>query len=266
MQDAKITTEDSKTKINFLSRLSSPTLAYRYSPQKEKTKNWPTVMFCGGYRSDMNGTKATYLEKACQKRGQGFVCFDYSGHGQSEGRFEDGTIGIWTEDALNILDQVAQGPIILVGSSMGGWIALLLARARAGKIQGLLGLAAAPDFTKDMYELHLSEEQKRQLEEKGRVEVPNDYSDDPYIFTKKFYEESQRHLVLKQPQTIDFPMRFIQGMKDKDVPWETAVKIQKNYNGVEIDVIFIDDGDHSLSRPEDLVLIDKEVRGLSEIL
>ncbi|MCB1562500.1 MAG: alpha/beta hydrolase [Alphaproteobacteria bacterium] len=258
--------EETSVPVSYLRRAGKPALAYRYSPPDPQKSHWPLVMFCGGYKSDMEGTKATWLEAQCRARGQGFLRFDYSGHGRSEGAFEDGTIGAWMEDALTILDEIAQGPVLLVGSSMGGWIALLLARARAGKVQGLIGIAAAPDFTEELYALRLSDAQKIQLAEQGYAEIPNDYSDEPYHFTKNFYEEAKEHLLLTHSQTVDFPLRLIQGMQDKDVPWETALKIQKNYDGPEIDTIFVDDGDHSLSRPEDLTLIDKEIKSLSGIL
>lgn len=247
----------------MLEREGKPNLAYIYTPGHGDGVKLPLVMFCGGYRSDMSGTKADYLEAQCATRGQAYVRFDYSGHGHSEGEFDDGTIGSWAGDAIDILDHVAQGPVIVVGSSMGGWIALLLAKERGGKVQGVIGIAAAPDFSEDIFE-RLSEEQQKTLLEEGFVEVPNDYSDTPYHYTKAFYEEAKAHLLLDKTQTIDFPIRLIQGMQDQDVPWETAVKIQKNYSGAEVDVLFVDDGDHRLSRPEDLELINREVISLSE--
>ena len=246
-----------------LEREGKPNLAYIHTPGQGDGAKLPLVMFCGGYRSDMNGTKATYLEAQCTARGQGYIRFDYSGHGQSEGKFEEGTIGSWAEDAIDIIDHVAKGPVIVVGSSMGGWIALLLAKQRSGTVQGVVGIAAAPDFSEDLFE-RLTPQQQDTLMTEGFVEVPNDYSDIPYHYSKAFYEEAKAHLMLDKPQVIDFPMRLLQGMQDQDVPWETAVKIQKNYSGADVDVLFVDDGDHSLSRPEDLELINREVMSLSE--
>ena len=248
--------------IQYLTRESKPKLAYIYTPPGHGVgAEYPLVMFLGGYRSDMNGTKASYIEQQCRKRGQAFLRFDYSGHGASQGKFEDGTMGSWLQDALDILDHITREPVVLVGSSMGGWIALLVARARAGQVQGLVGIAAAPDFTEEIY-AHLNPEQKQQLEQGRPVQVANDYSSEPYTYTKSFYEEGKNHLLLGKTLEIDFPVRLIQGMRDNDVKWETAVKIQKILEGGEVDVIFVDDGDHRLSRPEDLELIDREIKSI----
>lgn len=254
-----------QAEVSYFERPDGLKLAYRYSPPAPPGESLPVVMFCGGYRSDMNGTKATYLEAQCRARGQGYLRFDYSGHGRSGGFFEDGTIGAWMSDALCLMDGILEGPVVLAGSSMGGWIALLLAQARPEKIHAIVGIAAAPDFTRGLYEGRLSEKQKQELLGSGRVEIPNDYSDEPYIFTKKFYEESKSHVLLNRERHLDCPVRLIQGVKDKDVPWETAVRIQKSYKGTDVHVLLVDDGDHSLSRPEDLELIDKEIRGVSSV-
>ena len=256
--------------VSMLKRESAPDLAYIFTPPEEKGLKLPIVMFCGGYRSDMEGTKATYLENQCIKRGQGYVRFDYRGHGSSDGIFEDSGIGDWSKDAQDVFDHVCSHypgqPVVVVGSSMGGWIALLLAKARSGIVQGLVGIAAAPDFTEEMFETRLNEEQRAELMEKGVTHVENDYSDEPYIFTKEFYEEAKKHLLLSAPQNITFPIRLVQGMLDKDVPWESAVKIQKSFTGAEVDIVFVDDGDHRLSRPEDMELIDREIISLSDYI
>ncbi len=253
--------------ISFLEREGKSRLAYINTPATETGAKYPHVLFCGGYRSDMTGTKAQYLEGACAARGQGYTRFDYSGHGQSGGKFEDGSIGAWMGDALDVLDYIVLttgGPVIVVGSSMGGWIALLLAKHRAGAVQGVVGVAAAPDFSEDIFKA-LSPAEQQELMSKGAVAVPNDYSDDPYHYTRSFYEEAKAHLLLTSEQHIDFPIRLVQGMQDKDVPWEVAAKIQKKYTGAAVDIVYIDDGDHRLSRPEDLEIIDREVRSLSNI-
>lgn len=249
----------------YLTREGKPTLAYVYTPPSEEGAALPVVMFFGGYRSDMQGTKATYLEEQCKARGQGYVRFDYSGHGQSEGEFDQGTIGSWMEDALAIFDHIVKGPVILVGSSMGGWIALLVARLRSGLVRGVVGIAAAPDFTEDIYR-RLNGAQRQELEENGVAYVPNDYSDEPYAFTRAFYKEAKNHLLLDETRHVDYALRFVQGGQDKDVPWQTAVKIQNAYEGSESDIVIIEDGDHRLSRPEDLKIIDKEVVSISGIL
>lgn len=252
--------------VSFLERDGKPDLAYIYTPHTHPKRQYPLVMFCGGYRSDMMGTKAQYLENQCKARGQGYLRFDYSGHGQSHGVFEEGTIGSWLDDALDIFDAVAKGqPVIVVGSSMGGWISLLLAHKRAGSVKAVLGLAPAPDFSETMYDA-LSDEQKAALDETGLVKISNDYSDEPYHYSKAFYEEAKNHLVLTRDHRNEFPIRLIHGMLDKDVPWEWSRKIQNAYKGSPVDITFIDDGDHRLSRPEDLEVIDRELKILSDVL
>lgn len=248
--------------VHYLEREHKPTLAYHTIPADGAGKSLPTVIFMGGYRSDMTGTKATYLEKQCAARGQAYVRFDYRGHGESDGIFADSTIGDWLEDALAIFDLTVKKKAIIVGSSMGGWIALLTGLLREHKIAGLIGIAAAPDFTEELYS-RLSDAQKQALEEHGIAHIPNDYSDEPYIYKKSFYEEAKSHLILEQKHNVKFPIRLIQGMQDADVPWETALKIQKAFDNKELDVVMIDDGDHRLSRPQDLEIIDREIESLS---
>ncbi|MCB1529714.1 MAG: alpha/beta hydrolase [Rhodospirillales bacterium] len=211
----------------------------------------PTVVFLGGYRSDMEGTKALYLEGACRARGQAFIRFDYSGHGKSGGKFEDGTIGSWTQDTLDILDRVSEGPLILVGSSMGGWIAFLCALARPLRVKGLVGIAAAPDFT-TWIEADISAGHKADLEEKGYFEVPSEYSDAPYIFTKALLEEGRSNTLLDRGIPLDIPIRLFQGKKDTSVPWEVARRIKDAVTGEDVAITWVEDGDHSLSRAEDL--------------
>jgi pimeloyl-ACP methyl ester carboxylesterase len=249
--------------VQYLKREDRPTLAYVHNAAEGPGAKLPLVVFMGGYRSDMNGTKATYLEQQAIARGQAFLRFDYSGHGQSDGLFEDGSIGAWLQDAMDILDLVAKGqPLLIVGSSMGGWIALLAARRQDLDIRGLIGIAAAPDFSEDIY-AQLTDAQQVELYRTGRVEVANDYSDTPYMFTKMFYEDGKKHLVLHEKRKIQYPVRLIQGMRDYDVPWQTAVKIQAMFEGGDVDIIFVEDGDHRLSRPVDLEMIDQEIKTLS---
>ncbi|MAE50694.1 MAG: alpha/beta hydrolase [Micavibrio sp.] len=246
----------------FLKRSGKNDIAYHYSAPVGEGKDLPHVFFLGGFKSDMNGTKATYLEAQCKARGQGFLRFDYTGHGQSGGDFVDGTIGSWKGDALDIFDHIAADKVILVGSSMGGWISLLVAREREKFLHGIIGIAAAPDFTIDMWFNRLNESQRQEIEEKGRAELPNDY-DEPYILTKALFEDGKQHLLLDAEQDIDVPMVLIQGMADPDVPWEVTARIEKAFPKSEVDIVLIEDGDHRLSRPEDLALLDKEVTNLS---
>ena len=235
-------------------RGGEPDLVYVKSEGKE-----PTILFLGGFASDMDGTKATYLEEQCRKRSQAFLRFDYSGHGRSEGAFEEGTIGSWRQDALEMIDYCTDGPLIVVGSSMGGWIGLLVALARPKRVQGLVGIAAAPDFTRWMKNRELSEAQLAQLQEKGRTHLPNDYGD-PYVITQNLLEDGENWSLLDNPIELGIPVRLLQGKQDTSVPWETAEHIAEKLTSEDVEVTLIDDGDHSLSRDQDLALIDEKVQ------
>ena len=223
----------------------------------------PAVVFLPGFKSDRLGTKAVFLEEQCRADGQGCIRFDYSGHGDSDGRFEDGTIGLWMQDTLDIIDRLTSGPLILVGSSMGGWIALLCALRRPERVRALVGLAAAPDFTR-WIEDRMNDLQRQALEDKGFFEEPNDYSDEPYIFTRALIEDGRTHALLDGPVDLDIPVRLIQGMKDEDVEWQTAHRIKNAITGDDVEVFLIEDGDHRLSRDSDLELIGKVVRDVSK--
>ncbi len=246
--------------VSYLKRDGAPDLAYVYVAG-DSGSALPLVMFCGGYRSDMEGTKALYLQEVCAARGQAFLRFDYSGHGQSGGAFEDGTIGSWLGDAVDVLEHIGARRVLLVGSSMGGWIALLLARARADIVAGLVGIAAAPDFTEEMFG-RLSADQRAEMARAGFVKVPNDYSDEPYHYSQHFYEEAKAHLLLCDAHQAEVSMRFVHGKRDVDVPYQLALEIKRVYSG-DVEVIFVEDGDHRLSRPQDLELIGREVVALS---
>jgi len=248
--------------IQYLKRDGLPTLAYVYS--EGEIDDLPVVVFCGGYRSDMSGTKATYFEAQCRTRGQSYLRLDYSGHGYSEGVFDDGTIGDWAQDAGDVTAHVTGNKkIVLIGSSMGGWIALILSKRMPEKISGFIGIAAAPDFTEEIYHDRLSEEQRHTLETVGEVVVPNDYSDEPYVFKKSFFDEARGQLVLNQMLTMNYPVRLFQGGQDKDVLPEVAENLRSNIQSPDIAVILIEDGDHRLSRDEDLIRIDQEIQALS---
>ena len=232
---------------SLLAREGGDTIAYR-----AMAGSTPGVMFCGGFMSDMTGTKATALEAHCRSTGRACVRFDYSGHGQSGGAFRDGTIGAWRDDALAVLDRVASGPQILVGSSMGGWIVLLLALARPERVAGLVGVAAAPDFTEDLIWSTLDDEGRRTLTESGEIVMPCDYGDDPYPITMSLIEEGRDHLLLRAPIALDRPIHLLQGMRDEDVPWRTALTIAELVESERVTVELVKDGDHRLSRDEDL--------------
>ncbi len=227
-------------------------IAHHATARKDAEKN-VGVVFLGGFRSDMNGTKALALEKWCIDEGRQFLRFDYSGHGQSSGKFEDGTIGQWAKDAIFAIETLTSGPVVLVGSSMGGWIMLLATLKIGERIKGLLGLAAAPDFTQDMMEHEFSNEQKTAIEKNGHLEIENCYDpDDPYIITKALIDNGKDNLLLDKPINISVPVRLIQGMKDEDVPWKTALRIEKILKSNDVEVQLIKDGDHRLSGVDDL--------------
>jgi pimeloyl-ACP methyl ester carboxylesterase len=214
----------------------------------------PTVLFCGGFTSDMDGTKALALERWCRAEGRSYVRFDYSGHGQSEGRFEDGTIGRWTEDALAIVDRVVSGPLIVVGSSMGGWIMLLVALARPERIQALLGIAAAPDFTEDLLLPRASEEQRRDLAEQGFWMQLSDYGA-PYPVTAGLLEDGRRHLLLRDSIAITCPVHLLHGQRDPDVPWQTALRLAERLQSEDVTIELIKAGDHRLSSAPNIARI-----------
>lgn len=246
----------------ILRRKGAPDLAYVAVAARDTDR--PAVIFMGGYRSDMNGTKALYLEAQCRARGQGYVRFDYRGHGLSGGDFKDGTIGLWLADARAVVAHaVPAGPVVLVGSSMGGWMALLAGRDMGPRLQGIVGIAAAPDFTRDIYQ-RLDADMRGELAARGCIAVANDYSDEPYVFTQEFFTDGEAHCLLDRAPEYPCALRLVQGMKDNDVPWQTAFRIKKAVQaqgGVE--VVLVAQGDHRLSRPADLALIDRQVRVLS---
>lgn len=206
----------------------------------------PTVVFLGGLKSDMEGTKAIHLEAWAHARGQAFLRFDYSGHGESDGRFEDGCIGDWHQDTLAAVDALTTGPLIVVGSSMGGWQALLLARAIPERIAGMVTIAAAPDFTEDGYWASFSDTQKHELDTQGFVELPSDYME-PYIISKRMIEDGRDQLVLRTPLTLDFPVRFLQGTQDTAVSTSTAVRLLEHAAGPDMRLTLVKDADHRFS-------------------
>ncbi len=218
----------------------------------------PTIVFLGGLKSDMEGTKALHLEAWAQARGQAFLRFDYSGHGESSGAFTDGCIGDWHEDTLAAIDALTDGPLVVVGSSMGGWQALLLARARPKRIAGLVTIAAAPDFTEDGYWESFSDEQRDALETNGQVELPSDYME-PYIITKRMIEDGRSRLVLREPLDLPFPVRFLQGTADTAVSTATAVRLLEHASGPDMRLHLVKDADHRFSDGPCLGMIEQAV-------
>ena len=231
---------------------------------QKTTGKGPGVVFLPGFKSDMEGGKATALEAFCQREGRAFVRFDYQGHGLSSGDFADGTIGLWTQDTLAVLDALTEGPQIIVGSSMGGWIGLLAAIARPGRVKGFVGIAAAPDFTVRMWQDDFDEATRREVRENGYMQRPCDYGDDPYTITQALIDDGWQNRVLASPIPLDIPVRLIQGTEDADVPWQTAQAIAEKITGDNVEVILEPGGDHRLSRDIDLMRLSRVVAGVAE--
>jgi pimeloyl-ACP methyl ester carboxylesterase len=223
----------------------------------------PTIVFCGGLKSDMEGTKAIHLEAWAKARGQAFLRFDYSGHGESSGRFEEGAIGDWHEDTLAAVTALTEGALVVVGSSMGGWQALLLARALPARVAGVVTIAAAPDFTEDSYWATFTEAQKSALETQGHVALPSDYME-PYIITKRMIEDGRNHLVLRAKLRLECPVRFLQGTADTAVSVATAVRLLEHAEGDDMTLMLVKDADHRFSDARCLQLIEEAVADVIE--
>ncbi|MBB96882.1 MAG: alpha/beta hydrolase [Rhodobacteraceae bacterium] len=222
----------------------------------------PMVVFLGGLKSDMEGTKAIHLEDWARANGRAFLRFDYSGHGQSSGTFEEGSIADWHEDTLAAIDALTEGPLVVVGSSMGGWQALLLARARPARLAGLVTIAAAPDFTEDGYWAGFSDAQKAEIEAGRPVELPSDYMD-PYIVTRKMIEDGRAHLVLRAPLDLPFPVRLLQGTADTAVSVATAVALLGHATSPDMRLLLVKEADHRFSDDTCLGLIEAAVAEVS---
>lgn len=241
----------------FLNTANGRRIAYHQHPGIN-----PGIVFLGGFKSDMNGTKATHLESWARSAGRAFLRFDYSGHGQSSRKFTDGSIGEWAEDAAAVIGELTEGPQVLVGSSMGGWISLILAGKTPQNIAGLVGIAAAPDFTEDSMWASFSEDQRQCLARQGQLELPSDYGE-PYVITQKLIKDGRNHLVLQSPMSLPFPARFLQGDADTDVDQTVALRILRHASGDDIRLTLVKGADHSFSTPECLDLIGQAI---SEVL
>lgn len=242
----------------FLEGKGGRTIAYHRLAGKS-----PGVVFLTGFKSDMTGGKALALEAFCRARGQAYLRFDYTGHGRSSGEFAEGSIGQWADDAVAALDELTDGPQVLVGSSMGGWIMLLTALARKPRIAGLVGIAAAPDFTRDLLWNAFTDEQKQAMETLGYVDLPNCYDEEPYRISKTLIDDGWDRLLLDGRVELDVPVRLIHGMKDEDVPWETSLRLQDRLTSDDVEVQLVKAGDHRLSEPHDL---DRLCRTLDAVL
>lgn len=223
----------------------------------------PGIVFLGGFKSDMNGTKAVFLQDFARAQGRAFLRFDYTGHGESSEEFTDGCIGDWARDAMAAIEQLTEGPQVLVGSSMGGWIALLVCRAMPECVHGLVGIAAAPDFTEDSMWSGFDTGQRAALLKDGQVELPSDYAGEPYIITQKLIEDGRNQLVLRSPLPLPFPVRFLQGTDDADVDQSVALRLLEHASGDDIHLTLKKGADHRFSSPECLAMITQAIDEVS---
>lgn len=238
-------------------------LAYHRLEAVRDGATLPGVIFLGGFKSDMTGIKANWLHDWAAIRGRAYVRFDYRGHGASSGRFEDGTIGQWADDAEIVLEKLCSGPQILVGSSMGGWIALLLARRHPDQIAGLVGVAPAPDFTADKIEASLDPGQKDELDRVGYFRRPSDYSPDPYTITKRLIEDGRSNLVLRSPLRCDFPVRLLHGSSDQDVDPSVSTRLLNHIACEDAQMTLVKGSDHRFSGKKELELIGTAIDDVS---
>ena len=230
----------------YLARADGSRLAYRLRPGAG-----PTIVFLPGYMSDMEGSKALALDDWAAREGRAMLRLDYSGCGASEGAFDAGTLDIWRDDALHLIDNLTSGPLLLVGSSMGGWLMLLIAIARAERIAALVGIAAAPDFT----DWGFTQDQKMTLLTAGRIEQPSDYGDAPMVTTRAFWQSGEANRLLQRTLPIDCPVRLIHGQRDPDVPWHHSLHLAERLRSADVQTLLVKDGDHRLSRPQDIALL-----------
>ncbi len=240
-----------------LTRLEGATIAYRRLGGAA-----PGIVFLGGFRSDMTGAKALFLEDYCRWRDRAYVRFDYFAHGRSSGDFADGTISRWRDDAIAVIDSLTEGPQILVGSSMGGWLMVLAALARPERVAALVGIAAAPDFTSDLLPQRLSEAQRRALQDDGRVVIASPYDAAGYLYTRALVDDGDRNLVLRETIPLACPVRLLHGMADESVPWRQSLKLAEKLQSPDVALTLVKDGDHRLSREQDLARLG---RALDEI-
>ena len=246
------TSQTSSAGSGTLTRPDGATIAY-----EKLAGASPGIVFLGGFRSDMTGTKAMFLDEYCRRSGRAYLRFDYFGHGRSSGDFAEGTISRWHDDAVAMIDVLTQGPQILVGSSMGGWIMLLAALARPQRVAALVGIAPAPDFTQELLPARLTLEQRREVEEKGSVVLPSNYDSAGYLYTRALIEDGRRHLLLGAPIPLDMPVRLLHGMRDESVPWELSLRLADHLLSRDVAVTLIKDGDHRLSSKADLARLER---------
>lgn len=226
------------------------TLAYVQRPGRS-----PGVVFLGGFMADMNGTKATYLDEFCQQQGQAILRFDYFGHGQSSGQLIDSTVGRWKQDVLAVLDNLAKGPQIIVGSSMGGWLMLLAAKERPEQVKALVGIAPAPDFIRPLVWDRVTSIQREEITTKGVTYIASPFQEKPYPITKHMIEEGQQHELLAAPIAINCPVRLLHGVKDIEVPSSFSLQLMDKLMSEDVRLTLIKDGDHRLNSAAHLKLL-----------
>ncbi|HZT52670.1 MAG TPA: alpha/beta hydrolase [Stellaceae bacterium] len=241
---------DGEEPPSILTREDGASIAYR-----RRAGRAPGVVFLGGFMSDMTGTKARTLDAFCAARGQAFLRFDYFGHGASSGAFAEATVGRWKADTLAALDALTEGPQVLVGSSMGGWLMLLAALARPQRVSALVGIAAAPDATEALMWRRFPQSVRDAILAEGAVRVPSAYAPEGYLITRRLIEEGRHHLVTDRPVRLACPVRLLHGMRDVDVPWETSLALAERLEGADVQLLLVKDGDHRLSRDSDLALL-----------
>ena len=237
------------------------TLAVRAQPGRA-----PWVVFLGGFRSDMEGTKAQHLAQWCAHTGQAFLRFDYSGHGLSQGSFAAGTISRWSAEAVGIIQTCVRGPCVLVGSSMGGWIMLHVAQALASQVVGLLGIAAAPDFTRELVSRDLTSAQRDELQSRGQVMLTSDYDPQGFLLTQGFINDGEAQCLLDRPIRLNMPVRLLQGCADAEVPWRTALRLADALDTQDVRVQLFKDGDHRLSSTAQLAVLTETLAELLKAL
>lgn len=241
--------------IKTLNRANNEIIAYHKTAGRSDEEK-PGVLFLGGSQSSMNASKAVAINQFCIDDDRACVRFDYYGHGESSGKYEDGTIGHWLDDTLAIIDQVTTGPLILVGSSLGGWMMMLAALHRPERVVKMIGISAAPDFTEELMWEELSDAQKEQLEAEDVLYLPNPYSDDnPYIIAKKLIEEAREHLLLGNAIDIHCPVHLFHGMQDTEVPMNYPIRIAQKLASHDVTITMVKGAGHSFSKPEQLSLV-----------
>ena len=254
----------SDIELKFLSAPDGEKIAYKMS-QGPAGYSGPTLIWCGGLKSDMEGGKATHLHDWAIEEGRTYIRFDYFGHGVSSGTFRNGTISRWSEDVMRVIDELSEGDIILIGSSMGGWASLLAAMKRPERVKGLLLIAPAPDFTQKLTYAEWSEDQRETLKRDGIVYVPSDY-DEPYEYSRELMEDGQQNQILDAPIKFDGPVRILQGAADPVVPWAYSRQILDVITSDDVDYTLVKSGDHSLSAPQDLDRLLRVAKELSRKL